>query len=132
MDIIWTGYITKDQFFELDKYNEFLIWLGTLTPGMKIDLIIKKHGEHCSSNQRGYYWGVIVKMISDYTGHEPDEIHDTLKFKFLKERDVKGIEYVKSTESLTTGEREEYHEQCRKWALIVLGIQIPLPREVIT
>jgi len=131
MDIVWSGYITKENMFEIDKFDDFVKWLGTFAPGTKIEVILKKHEERCSDPQRKYYWAVIVKMIAEYTGHEPDEIHDTLKFKFLKERDVRGIEYVKSTESLTAGEREEYHEQCRKWALIVLGVKIPLPNEVI-
>jgi hypothetical protein len=131
MDIIWPGYITKENFFEIDKFDDFVKWLGTFAPGTKIDVILKKHEERCSDPQRKYYWAVIVKMIAEYTGHEPDEIHDALKFKFLKTRDVRGIEYVKSTESLTTAEREEYHEQCRKWALIVLGVKIPLPNECV-
>jgi hypothetical protein len=131
MDIVWSGYITKENFFELDKFDDFNQWLGTFAPGTKIDVILKKHEERTSDPQRKYYWAVIVKMIAEYTGHEPNEIHDTLKWKFLKERDVKGIEYVKSSESLNTAEREEYHEQCRKWALIVLGVKIPLPNECV-
>lgn len=131
MDIVWSGYITKKNFFELDKFDDFVQWLGTFAPGTKVDVILKKHEERCSDPQRKYYWAVIVKMIAEYTGHEPNEIHDTLKWKFLKERDIKGIEYVKSSESLNTAEREEYHEQCRKWALIVLGVKIPLPNECV-
>jgi len=111
MDPIWTGYITKKQFFELDKFDEFTVWLGTWAPGTQIDLIIKKHEDLCSSAQRGYYFGVIVKLIAEHTGHDTDE---------------------RSTESLTTKEREEYHEKCRRWAFVVLNITIPLPNEVYT
>jgi hypothetical protein len=131
MELVWSGYITKEQFFELDKFDEFSVWLGTFAPGTKIDLILKKHEELCSKNQKGYYWGVIVKMIAEHTDHSTEEIHDTLKFKFLKDRDKFGMEYVRSTESLTTKEREEYHEQCRKWALFFFNMIIPLPNEAI-
>jgi hypothetical protein len=131
MDIVWSGYITKENFFDIDKFDEFTVWLGTFAPGTKIDVILKKHEERCSDPQRKYYWAVIVKMIAEHTDHEPKEIHDTLKYKFLKDKDKFGMEYVKSTESLTTGEREEYHEKCRKWALFFFGMTIPLPNECV-
>ncbi len=132
MDPIWTGYITKKQFFELDKFDEFTVWLGTWAPGTQIDLIIKKHEDLCSSAQRGYYFGVIVKLIAEHTGHDTDEIHDYLKWKFLRDKDKIGLQIARSTESLTTKEREEYHEKCRRWAFVVLNITIPLPNEVYT
>jgi hypothetical protein len=130
MEPIWTGYITKDQFFELDKFDDFTVWLGRLAPGTQIDLIIKKHEEKCSDAQRGYYFGVIVKIIAEHTGHEPEEIHDYLKWKFLRKKDDAGLEIARSTESLTTGEREQYHEKCRRWAFVVLDLTIPLPNQV--
>jgi len=131
MDIVWSGHITKENFFELDKFEDFVKWLGTFAPGTKIDVILKKHEERSSNPQRKYYWSVIVKMIAKHTTHTTDEIHDILKWKFLKDRDNYGIEYVRSTESLTKAEREEYHEQCRKWALFFFGMIIPLPNECI-
>jgi len=130
MEPIWTGYITKDQFFELDKFDDFTVWLGRWAPGTQIDLIIKKHEEKCSDAQRGYYFGVIVKLIAEHTGHEPEEIHDYLKWKFLREKDDAGLEIARSTESLTTGEREQYHEKCRRWAFVVLDLTIPLLNQV--
>ncbi len=131
MDPVWTGYITKQQFFELDKLDEFIQWLGRFAPGTKIDLVLRKHEEQCSPAQRGYYWGVIIKLISEHTGYEPDEVHDILKWKFLKIVDEKtGLEIARSTESLNTKERETYHEQCRRWAQVVLDVSIPLPNEV--
>jgi nitrogen fixation protein len=33
--------------------------------------------------QNRWYWGVIVKAISDTTGYDPLEIHELLKEKFL-------------------------------------------------
>lgn len=145
MDIIWSGYITKENFFEIDKFDDFVKWLGTFAPGTKVDVILKKHEDKtpCSDAQRKYYWKVIVGMIVEHTGQYPEkpqgfdrkhkeeelkkskEVHEILKYMFLKDYD-----YI-STEELTIREREEYHQKCREWALKEHKILIPLPNEVI-
>lgn len=96
---------------------------------------IKPFGEKeaRSNSQNAYYWGVIVNILSDETGYTSDEIHELLKFKFLKSNiSIKGKEYIttKSTTELTTIAAEEFFSNIRQWASIELGIYIPLPNEV--
>lgn len=33
-----------------------------------------------------YYWGIVIKILSDYTGFDPDEMHEVIKYKFLAEK----------------------------------------------
>lgn len=82
--------------------------------------------------QNRYYWGVVLKIISDETDNSVYDMHEYLKTLFLKKWIiVKGqeVETVRSTTALNTKEFEEYLEQCRQWASMELGIFIPLPND---
>lgn len=87
-------------------------------------------------NQNGYYWGVIIKMICDYTGEtEAMRVHDALKMKFLSEPVGNGVAgralmSPGSTSTLNTWDFEQYLEKVRYFAAIELGLKIPLPNEV--
>jgi len=78
---------------------------------------------HKSKEQRAYYRGVILKLISDFTGYTEDEVHEELKKEFLTEGEV-----VKSTESLDSIETQQYHEKIRR-TYALRGCWIPEPNE---
>ena len=63
-------YNTKD-------FKQYLVPLD----GKEIDLIVEPWRNERTRQQIKYYWGVCVKLISDYTGHSPDEIHEFLPDK---------------------------------------------------
>lgn len=95
---------------------------------------IKRHREKRSNKENNYYWGVIVKTLSDEFGYFPEEMHQVLKRLFLtyeKPNKVTGeLEFFSaSTTSLTTEKAEEYYENIRIWALREYSILIPLPNE---
>jgi hypothetical protein len=81
--------------------------------------------------QNSYYHGVIVRILADHFGYSPEEMHEALKFKFLRiERPGKPTT-VRSTadENFTRADAENYYSQIRTWASREFGIYIPLPRE---
>lgn len=83
--------------------------------------------------QRRYYFAVICRIIADHVGISIDEAHDSMKAKFLSaeiEKDGYKFVVIRSTESLSTIEREDYHRMIREWASIDLGVYIPLPNEI--
>ena len=133
MDTIWSGFVTKNkggyQFFEIDLLDKFFVFMGTFKPDDKLDIIVRKQQKLSSNPQNRYYYGVIIKFISEFTGHTPEEVDSIMKWKFLKRYDDKGLEYVPSKNELTTKEREDYHDKCRRWAAIVLELNIPMPGE---
>lgn len=91
------------------------------------DLEIKAVKTTRSTLQNNYYWGVVIKIISDELGYTPDEVHEILRYKFLF---VQGeFPYVRSTTSLNTVEFEEYMINIRMWASLQFGCYIPLPNE---
>jgi hypothetical protein len=88
-----------------------------------------------SDAQNRYYWGIVMKLISDTTGYTPEEVHEFLKEKFLtdkkhiviggEERDIEKA----TTTRLTTKEFEEYIENIRAFASMELQINVPSPNE---
>ena len=105
-------------------------WLAQLE-GKKIRYSFRIYRDKSSSKQRRYYFGVLIKILGLYLGYEKDEIHEICKFKFLRVIDEKGFEYVRSTEDLDTKEREEYHENIRKWGgSMEPPCYLPEPNEV--
>jgi hypothetical protein len=88
-----------------------------------------------SGQQNKYYWGVVIKTLSDETGFTPEEMHDVLKWKFLKYSKVlpngEQVEVTESTTDLDTKEFEDFMEQVRRFAITELDILIPLPNELL-
>jgi len=95
--------------------------------GKNLECIIRVKRKQCTNEQRKYYFKIIVKILSDYTGYEKTEMHVILKEMFLgyDENDI-----LISSESLNTLEKEEYHEEIRRWALNEENVRIPKPNEV--
>ncbi|MCE5225600.1 MAG: hypothetical protein LLG05_07025 [Porphyromonadaceae bacterium] len=104
--------------------REYLIKLE----GKRFDATIRKERSQRSSNQNNYYFGVVCKVLGDYFGYEPDEMHEALKLKFLQIGPC-DVPTVKSTTKLNTAEFEEYLERIRRWAATEYSVQIPLPGE---
>ena len=87
-------------------------------------------------DQNAYLFGVVYKLIADYTGHTTDEIHEAYKDKFnvdyvIDKKDPnKWVLTRKSSTVLTTIEFSEFTERVRIDAEIELRLTIPLPDEV--
>jgi len=136
MDPVLTGHITKTKggfhFFDDALFDQMSVSCGTFVVDDKIEVIIRKRRKQSSNAQNRYYYGVICKLLSDHTGHTVDEIDCILKWKYLKQKDAKGMEFVPSKMDLSTVDRETFHEDCRRWAAVVLEVNIPLPNQVDT
>lgn len=103
--------------------------------GKSVDLIIRKHKKYRSIYQNRYYW-MIITMIGNDIGNTKDEMHDILKFKFLKAEKVDEntgeiFPYIRDSSDLSTVEFEDYLSEIRKFAAEYLHMNIPLPNEQI-
>lgn len=89
-----------------------------------------------SLDENAYYHGVIVKILSDYWGYEPEEVHEILKLTFLSEKKRmkhdrrKKMVVIWSTASLSVAEFEQYCEKIRVWAAKEFSVFIPLPNQI--
>lgn len=82
-----------------------------------------------SKEQLGYLWGVVYPLISQHTGHSPEDLHDIFKSKYLRSKKVwRGgdVVVVGTTTDLSTNEMAEFMTN-----VIVeageLGIEVPPP-----
>ncbi|WP_333664731.1 hypothetical protein [Desulfobacter postgatei] len=89
---------------------------------------IPKKKETRSDKQNRYYWGVVLKIIGDDLGYSTDEIHQLMQREFLKYENKENV-FFRSTTTLNTKEMETYLENIRRFAILNLGIYVPLPNE---
>ena len=101
-------------------------FIAGLKPTIRQKITIEKYIQKRSSQQRKYYFGVVVKLIADHCGMTPQEAHEALKWMFLQERG-EYMPTVRSTAKLTTKEFMDYIEQCVIWAAEFLQIVVPDP-----
>lgn len=80
-----------------------------------------------TNRQNSYYWGVLIKILSDEIGYYPEEMHDALKLLFLRKHEEGKPETARSTSHLNTEEFTHYVERCRQWAA-EQGYTIPDPQ----
>lgn len=91
---------------------------------------IKKFSEGRSLQQNKYYWGCVLKFISDFTGHSTTYLHEVYKYRHIPH--VKFIdEYALTTTDMTKQEINDYIDLVKMDAKIRLGLNIPEPNEVI-
>lgn len=113
----------------LDKGEKFRQYLHTLN-GKRVQLTVEKLKRTRTNSQNAYYHGVIVKLIAQHTGHDPEQIHELLKQLHSPKWHLGDKAIPTSTTRLDTLEFVEYTERCRLWAAEFFGLDIPLPGEV--
>ncbi len=124
--------LVKDSKLVLSKeekeiFSKLLLGLNK----KQVDIIIKESKNKRSLRQNSYYWGVVIKIISDYSGNTPEETSQFFKNKFLKaEREMFGEPYIYllGTSELKTHEFEDYIEKIRTFALTCPAIQLNIPK----
>ena len=105
----------------------FYKWLTTLE-GQAVEVIVRKQRKQRSDNQNRFYWGVIIEMLSEFTGYTREEMHEALKFRFLAAgQDENGLVKIRSTATLTTDEFINYTNNIVIWAAQELGVFVPDP-----
>lgn len=101
-----------------------------LLEGKEVVVTIAKKTKQRSLNQNRYYFGIVIKLISEVTGYTVDEAHDAMRFKFLRVVNDRGLETARSTTDLNTAEMELYLSQIRIFASTDLGCFIPDPNQM--
>lgn len=99
-----------------------------------IEISIKQARSQRSGNQNRYWWGVVIPILSEHLGYDKDEMHEAIKYKFLRldaEPDAHGLVRMRGTSVLNTKEFTDLIEEVVTWAWAEFGVVIPLPNEVI-
>jgi hypothetical protein len=103
--------------------------LVQMLEGREIEIRLAKRRKARSSPQNRFYWGVLIRMMSEHTGHLPDEVHEGFKHHFLVDRIDTGLPRVRSTSSLTTEEFSRYVDDCVQLSA-EMGVIVPDPASV--
>lgn len=98
-----------------------------------IEVIIRKAYKPRTRNQEGYWRGVVIPMIAEYTSQSEDTIEGILEYKFLEvtEEISTGVieRRIRSTKELNTVEMNNLIERSRKWAWDMFELDIPDPEK---
>lgn len=109
--------------------------------GKEIVLVVKLKKPNRSTSQNGYYWSVVVPMITEAVneyGNEwtNDDTHEFLKSRFNnREVEMKNgviVSLPQSTTGMDTAEFSRYIDEVKQWSSVVLGLYIPEPNEQLT
>ena len=108
--------------------------LGKLA-GRRVLLDVNRETRSHSSNQRRYYFGVVLATVAEWSGHEKEELHDYFKRQFLPVPTRvlptgEVIEGVPSTKELSLEDYSDYVSKVMAWAANN-GLYIPSPNEVV-
>lgn len=94
-----------------------------------VTITLERKVKSKSKQQLGYYWGVVLPLISQHTGYSPNDLHDIFKTKFLRSKLIwRGgdMTVVGSTQGLSTNEMAEFITNVILEAN-ELGIEVPTP-----
>jgi hypothetical protein len=93
-----------------------------------VDVVIARPRH--SQKARGYYRGVVLRLICDHTGDDPSYLHDFFKKRFQTPvvRTVLGEPYeIYTTAEDDSQEFYDFVEAVRRFALVELAIETPDP-----
>ena len=84
-DLYQSTGIVKGGVLQLRNSQAFKSAMQELKDG-EVFVTVQRARATRSLAQNAYYWGVVVELISEDSGHTPDEIHEYLKQRFLPKR----------------------------------------------
>ena len=121
----------------LDKADQFKAHLASFPNEKRVEVTVEKLKHPRTGQQNRWYWGVVVAEIAKHTGHDPEQVHEFLKQMFSPKWHFQSVSHPieacsipTSTTRLDTIQFVEFTEKARVWANEFLGLQIPLPGEV--
>jgi hypothetical protein len=128
MTPVFDGTIRDSKLF-LDKGEKFKQYLAGLN-GKRVQVTVEKIKQKRSNQQNRWYWGCILKLISEHTGDTPEDLHEAFLINFAPKHVVGNIVVASGSRYLDTVDFGQYCEKVRQWAAEYLSIVIPDPQEV--
>jgi len=115
MNQIFLGRIEHGKLI-LDSPDRFRVHLSRYE-GQPVEVVVRKKKSQRSLQQNSYYWGVVIEILRTYfEGYTADELHQALKYKFLRTHEDSDLPAAKSTTKLSTKEFGEYIDSIVRWA----------------
>ncbi len=133
MDPLFSGTVKQGKFLPDDpvKYQGRLARLE----GRRVRVSVGRVQLGRSLPQNKYLWAVVYGTLSEWSGHEPEELHEFCKDKFLASGEQKRLPNGEvmvgppSTKGLTVEEFSKYVDQVVRWAA-EQRVYVPAANEV--
>lgn len=112
--------------YDNERYARTIISSYEDTP--KVRVIIEKERGDKTNNQLRYLYGVVYKLICEYTGFHEDELDAAMKSKYLRTKmQWRGgdLTIIKDKRNLTSDEMGEYIQRVVEEGA-QLGVVIPM------
>lgn len=125
------GYIKRDGMGHVIEITQGIekIQKKYLQDSEKIyDIEIKEENKR-TLPQNSYYWGVVIKIISEHVGEDPLSLHEIFKNTFLGFDLEDGLSKGKSTRDISKERFVKYINDIKEWAFNWLNIVIPEAKE---
>jgi hypothetical protein len=112
-------------------------WRGWLArhKGRDVALLVEPEYKPRGLRANAYLWGVVYGALAEWSGHEPEEIHEAMKLKLLPRRvlimpDGSKAQIAGSTAVLDTAQFAEYVDKVIRYAA-ECGVCVPAPGEIV-
>lgn len=115
----------------MDDRAGYLRFISRMKDGKRVTVSVSPFRRDRSLPQNSYYHGVVLKTFGDHLGYTTEELHDTMKARFLVIDPDAKIPRSKSTTKLSTVEFNEYIDKIVRLAA-ENGCDIPEPNEADT
>ena len=99
--------------------------------GKRVEITISRAKSKRSTLQNALYW-VYVTILADELGYTKQEMHDVIKYKFLKyekvfEKTGEILMTFGSTTQLSRSDFADLIDELQRWAAESLGVVLPEP-----
>lgn len=130
VDPIFTGKVLSGGLLVLDRPQDYARHVRAHR-GQFVEVRLRKLRSQRTSRANRYYFGVVVKLLADHCGYDPQEMHEALAMRFLRIEDcpITGAPRRKRTPQTDSAEFAEYVDHCIRLGA-ELGVVIPAPHEV--
>lgn len=132
--VLFRGQVSTDGVLIIREQSRWRGWLAR-HHNREVTVSLEPEYRARSTQSNRYLWAVVYGALAEWSGHEPEEIHEAMKAKFLSRRvltmpDGSTVEVVGSTAVLDSKAFGEYVDQVIRYAA-ECGVYVPAPGEIV-
>lgn len=118
--------VKKDGHLRVQAEKQYRALEARIGDGEAWVMTLEPEKARRSTRANRYYWGVVLALLGEHLGYDPDDLHEVLAMKFLRMEDdpLTGVPLRKRTPKLSTQEFADYVDRCIRFAA-EQGVVIP-------
>ncbi len=121
--------LSNNGTIDFETWKQFSRYLLSMN-GKRVEVVVKPYRRQRTIPQNNYWHGVVTVILGEHFGYTGEEMHEALKFEFLRKEESGKPPTVRSTTDLNTVEFNQLIETVQIWAASEYGVFIPDPEKV--